>query len=171
MSVVFLVLVSHSGSTAGFSRSSRGLSLQTERYQPHVVPVFTAAQSATEDTLFCWSLFILILLSSSFHSLVFFYRYDKNLVFAQHWGIRKGVIMGLFTGYMWFVIFLCYALAFWYGSKLVLEEDEYSPGTLLQVPILACCNFSGLLLKTFLEHLPVMFWYLVVYCNVTAQYV
>ncbi|XP_062434253.1 bile salt export pump [Rhea pennata] len=60
-------------------------------------------------------------------------RYDKNLVFAQHWGIRKGMIMGLFTGYMWLIIFLCYALAFWYGSKLVLEEDEYSPGTLLQV--------------------------------------
>ncbi|NXP11478.1 ABCBB protein, partial [Thinocorus orbignyianus] len=60
-------------------------------------------------------------------------RYDKNLVFAQHWGIRKGVIMGLFTGYMWLIIFLCYALAFWYGSKLVLEEEEYSPGTLLQV--------------------------------------
>ncbi|NXU10625.1 ABCBB protein, partial [Pardalotus punctatus] len=59
-------------------------------------------------------------------------RYDKNLVFAQHWGIRKGIIMGLFTGYMWFIIFLSYALAFWYGSKLVLEE-EYSPGTLLQV--------------------------------------
>ncbi|XP_074449620.1 bile salt export pump [Larus michahellis] len=60
-------------------------------------------------------------------------RYDKNLVFAQHWGIRKGMIMGLFTGYMWLIIFLCYALAFWYGSKLVLEEEEYSPGTLLQV--------------------------------------
>uniref|UniRef100_A0A8C4V954 Bile salt export pump n=1 Tax=Falco tinnunculus TaxID=100819 RepID=A0A8C4V954_FALTI len=60
-------------------------------------------------------------------------RYDKNLVFAQHWGIRKGIIMGLFTGYMWLIIFLCYALAFWYGSKLVLEEEEYSPGTLLQV--------------------------------------
>ncbi|NXI76455.1 ABCBB protein, partial [Rhipidura dahli] len=60
-------------------------------------------------------------------------RYDKNLVFAQHWGIRKGIIMGLFTGYMWFIIFLSYALAFWYGSKLVLEEEEYSPGTLLQV--------------------------------------
>ncbi|XP_071603537.1 bile salt export pump isoform X4 [Heliangelus exortis] len=60
-------------------------------------------------------------------------RYDKNLVFAQHWGIRKGVIMGLFTGYMWLIIFLSYALAFWYGSKLVLEEEEYSPGTLLQV--------------------------------------
>ncbi|KAJ7415590.1 Bile salt export pump [Willisornis vidua] len=60
-------------------------------------------------------------------------RYDKNLVFAQHWGIRKGIIMGLFTGYMWLIIFLSYALAFWYGSKLVLEEEEYSPGTLLQV--------------------------------------
>ncbi|MEE6489516.1 hypothetical protein FKM82_015600 [Ascaphus truei] len=41
--------------------------------------------------------------------------------------------MGFFTGYMWFIIFLCYALAFWYGSKLVLEEEEYSPGNLLQV--------------------------------------
>ncbi|XP_010015577.1 PREDICTED: bile salt export pump isoform X3 [Nestor notabilis] len=60
-------------------------------------------------------------------------RYDKNLVFAQHWGIRKGIVLGLFTGYMWFIIFLSYALAFWYGSKLVLEEEEYSPGTLLQV--------------------------------------
>ncbi|CAM4631525.1 bile salt export pump isoform X1 [Caretta caretta] len=60
-------------------------------------------------------------------------RYDKNLVFAQRWGIRKGMIIGFFTGYIWFIIFLCYALAFWYGSKLVLEENEYSPGTLLQV--------------------------------------
>ncbi|XP_075685519.1 bile salt export pump-like [Rhinoderma darwinii] len=60
-------------------------------------------------------------------------RYDRNLVYAQRWGIRKGVIMGFFTGYMWFIIFLCYALAFWYGSKLVLEEDEYTPGNLLQV--------------------------------------
>ncbi|OCT61132.1 bile salt export pump [Xenopus laevis] len=60
-------------------------------------------------------------------------RYDRNLVYAQRWGIRKGIIMGFFTGYMWFIIFLCYALAFWYGSKLVLEEEEYSPGNLLQV--------------------------------------
>ncbi|XP_077175914.1 bile salt export pump isoform X1 [Paroedura picta] len=60
-------------------------------------------------------------------------RYDRNLVFAQNWGIRKGIIMGFFTGYIWFIIFMCYALAFWYGSKLVLEQHEYSPGTLLQV--------------------------------------
>nr|XP_057907406.1 bile salt export pump-like [Doryrhamphus excisus] len=60
-------------------------------------------------------------------------RYDKNLVSAQSWGIRKGLIMGFFTGYMWLIIFLCYGLAFWYGSSLVVDTEEYSPGTLLQV--------------------------------------
>lgn len=60
-------------------------------------------------------------------------RYDRNLISAQQWGIRKGLIMGFFTGYLWFIIFLCYALAFWYGSSLVLNSQEYSPGTLLQV--------------------------------------
>lgn len=100
--------------------------------------LLTIAQPVFEDASFCWSFLILNFLSISFHPPFFFlsfYRYDKNLVFAQHWGIRKGIIMGAFTGYMWLIIFLCYALAFWYGSKLVLEEEEYSPGTLLQVPI------------------------------------
>ncbi|XP_058520228.1 bile salt export pump [Ochotona princeps] len=60
-------------------------------------------------------------------------RYEKNLIFAQQWGIRKGIVMGFFTGYMWCLIFLCYALAFWYGSKLVLDEGEYSPGALVQI--------------------------------------
>nr|XP_045003766.1 bile salt export pump isoform X2 [Jaculus jaculus] len=60
-------------------------------------------------------------------------RYEKNLVFAQRWGIRKGMVMGFFTGYMWCLIFLCYALAFWYGSTLVLDEEEYTPGILVQI--------------------------------------
>uniref|UniRef100_A0A3Q2ZSG3 Bile salt export pump n=1 Tax=Kryptolebias marmoratus TaxID=37003 RepID=A0A3Q2ZSG3_KRYMA len=60
-------------------------------------------------------------------------RYDRNLISAQRWGIRKGLIMGFFTGYMWLIIFLCYALAFWYGSTLVIGTMEYTPGTLLQV--------------------------------------
>ncbi|KAK5847663.1 hypothetical protein PBY51_016773 [Eleginops maclovinus] len=61
------------------------------------------------------------------------HRYDKNLISAQRWGIRKGLIMGFFTGYMWLIIFLCYGLAFWYGSSLVVDAGEYTPGTLLQV--------------------------------------
>ncbi|KAI4544123.1 hypothetical protein MG293_004389 [Ovis ammon polii] len=60
-------------------------------------------------------------------------RYEKNLVFAQRWGIRKGIVMGFFTGFMWCLIFLCYALAFWYGSKLVLDDEEYTPGVLVQI--------------------------------------
>ncbi|XP_007539369.2 bile salt export pump isoform X2 [Erinaceus europaeus] len=60
-------------------------------------------------------------------------RYEKNLVFAQRWGIRKGIVMGFFTGFMWCLIFLCYALAFWYGSKLVLDTGEYTAGTLVQI--------------------------------------
>uniref|UniRef100_A0A3Q3VVZ1 Bile salt export pump n=1 Tax=Mola mola TaxID=94237 RepID=A0A3Q3VVZ1_MOLML len=60
-------------------------------------------------------------------------RYDRNLTSAQRWGIRKGLIMGFFTGYMWLIIFLCYGLAFWYGSTLVVDTEEYTPGTLLQV--------------------------------------
>ncbi|XP_036041396.1 bile salt export pump isoform X2 [Onychomys torridus] len=72
-------------------------------------------------------------------------RYEKNLVFAQHWGIRKGMVMGFFTGYMWCLIFLCYALAFWYGSSLVLDEEDYTPGTLVQIflcVIVAAMNFG-----------------------------
>ncbi|XP_039997875.1 bile salt export pump-like isoform X2 [Xiphias gladius] len=60
-------------------------------------------------------------------------RYDRNLISAQRWGIKKGLIMGFFTGYMWLIIFLCYGLAFWYGSSLVVDTEEYTPGTLLQV--------------------------------------
>ncbi|KAM8924525.1 bile salt export pump-like [Pelodytes ibericus] len=60
-------------------------------------------------------------------------RYDHNLNEAQSWGIRKGTIIGVFQGYLWCIIFLCYALAFWYGSKLVIETKELSPGSLLQV--------------------------------------
>uniref|UniRef100_H3DMY6 Bile salt export pump n=1 Tax=Tetraodon nigroviridis TaxID=99883 RepID=H3DMY6_TETNG len=60
-------------------------------------------------------------------------RYDRNLTSAQRWGIRKGLIMGFFTGYIWLIIFLCYGLAFWYGSQLVIDTKEYTAGTLLQV--------------------------------------
>ncbi|XP_053185226.1 bile salt export pump [Scomber japonicus] len=60
-------------------------------------------------------------------------RYDKNLVEAQNWGVKKGTIIGVFQGYLWCIIFLCYALAFWYGSKLVIDTKELSPGALIQV--------------------------------------
>ncbi|KAM3861971.1 bile salt export pump [Diretmus argenteus] len=60
-------------------------------------------------------------------------RYDRNLVEAQNWGIKKGAIVGAFQGYLYCIIFLCYALAFWYGSTLVIDTKELSPGGLVQV--------------------------------------
>ncbi|XP_066542047.1 bile salt export pump [Hoplias malabaricus] len=60
-------------------------------------------------------------------------RYDKNLEEAQTWGVKKGTIIGIFQGYLWCIIFLCYALAFWYGSKLVIDTKELTPGALIQV--------------------------------------
>uniref|UniRef100_A0A7N6FER3 ATP-binding cassette, sub-family B (MDR/TAP), member 11a n=1 Tax=Anabas testudineus TaxID=64144 RepID=A0A7N6FER3_ANATE len=60
-------------------------------------------------------------------------RYDRNLVEAQDWGVKKGTIIGIFQGFLWCIIFLCYALAFWYGSKLVIDTKELSPGGLIQV--------------------------------------
>nr|XP_046260734.1 bile salt export pump isoform X3 [Scatophagus argus] len=60
-------------------------------------------------------------------------RYDRNLAEAQSWGVKKGTIIGVFQGYLWCIIFFCYALAFWYGSKLVIDTQEMSPGSLIQV--------------------------------------
>lgn len=57
---------------------------------------------------------------------------------AQNWGVKKGAIIGVFQGYLWCIIFLCYALAFWYGSKLVIDTKELTPGTLIQVCKIKC---------------------------------
>uniref|UniRef100_A0A3Q3JXB6 Bile salt export pump n=1 Tax=Monopterus albus TaxID=43700 RepID=A0A3Q3JXB6_MONAL len=70
-------------------------------------------------------------------------RYDRNLVEAQNWGVKKGTIIGIFQGYLWCIIFLCYALAFWYGSKLVLDTKELSPGGLIQEPKIDCFSEEG----------------------------
>lgn len=70
------------------------------------------------------------------------FRYNKNLIDAKAMGIKKGMSTGLGMGFTWVVLFATYALAFWYGSKLVRESfsegnDEYTPGVLLTV---SCVN-------------------------------
>ena len=66
------------------------------------------------------------------------HRYDGNLAEAQTWGVKKGTIIGVFQGYLWCIIFFCFALAFWYGSKLVIDTKELSPGSLIQVCQIYC---------------------------------
>ena len=53
-------------------------------------------------------------------------------------GTHKGVMNGIGIALMMFVLFCTYALAFWYGSKLVREDDNYTAGTMLIVSKLTC---------------------------------
>ncbi|KAK0066802.1 ATP-dependent translocase ABCB1 isoform X7 [Biomphalaria pfeifferi] len=61
-------------------------------------------------------------------------RYASNLTEAQNYGVKKGFTNGASMGFIWFVIFCCYGLGFWYGGTLVREEkDVYTVGKMLVV--------------------------------------
>ena len=60
-------------------------------------------------------------------------RYNSNLSDARIFGIKKGSVKGASTGFVYFIIFNIYALAFWYGFKLVKEDIDYTAGTLMIV--------------------------------------
>ncbi|UJR28455.1 hypothetical protein I4U23_009695 [Adineta vaga] len=59
-------------------------------------------------------------------------RYEKHLRAAKLRGVRKGVFNGVLMGTIFCLMFCTYALGFWYGAKLVREED-YSIGAILIV--------------------------------------
>uniref|UniRef100_A0A9J8DCR1 ATP-binding cassette sub-family B member 5 n=1 Tax=Cyprinus carpio carpio TaxID=630221 RepID=A0A9J8DCR1_CYPCA len=59
-------------------------------------------------------------------------RYHKNLEDAKNVGIRKAVTVNIAMGFTFFMIYMSYALAFWYGSTLILA-GEYNIGILLTV--------------------------------------
>jgi ATP-binding cassette subfamily B (MDR/TAP) protein 1 len=53
-------------------------------------------------------------------------RYEKHLQSAKRNNITKNLFSGISNGFMWFFIFASYALSFWYGVGLILEE-RYLP--------------------------------------------
>ncbi|XP_061632910.1 ATP-dependent translocase ABCB1-like isoform X2 [Phyllopteryx taeniolatus] len=59
-------------------------------------------------------------------------RYHKNLEEAKNMGIKKAISSNTAMGFTFMMIFLSYALAFWYGSTLV-RSKEYTTGTVLTV--------------------------------------
>uniref|UniRef100_UPI0037E91357 ATP-dependent translocase ABCB1 n=1 Tax=Semicossyphus pulcher TaxID=241346 RepID=UPI0037E91357 len=59
-------------------------------------------------------------------------RYNKNLEDAKNMGIKKAISSNIAMGFTFLMIYLSYALAFWYGSTLVLSK-EYTIGTVLTV--------------------------------------
>ncbi|KAJ7408592.1 Multidrug resistance protein 1A [Willisornis vidua] len=59
-------------------------------------------------------------------------RYHKNLEDAKRIGIRKAITANISMGAAFLLIYASYALAFWYGTTLVLTDD-YTIGKVLTV--------------------------------------
>ncbi|XP_028607313.2 ATP-dependent translocase ABCB1 isoform X1 [Podarcis muralis] len=59
-------------------------------------------------------------------------RYHKNLEDAKRLGIKKAVTANMSMGIAFLLIYAAYALAFWYGTTLILDEG-YSIGKVLTV--------------------------------------
>ncbi|KAM9852100.1 ATP-dependent translocase ABCB1 [Aulostomus maculatus] len=59
-------------------------------------------------------------------------RYHKNLEDAKNVGIKKAISANIAMGITFLMIYLSYALAFWYGSTLILSQ-EYTIGSVLTV--------------------------------------
>ncbi|XP_061530021.1 ATP-dependent translocase ABCB1-like isoform X1 [Phycodurus eques] len=61
-------------------------------------------------------------------------RYRKSLEAAKKMGVERSISSNLIMGFTFMLMYLSYALAFWYGSTRILSEDkEYSLGTVLTV--------------------------------------
>ncbi|KVH94550.1 AAA+ ATPase domain-containing protein [Cynara cardunculus var. scolymus] len=59
-------------------------------------------------------------------------NYNETLVDAYKSGVHEGLAAGLGLGSMMLIVFCSYALAVWYGAKMVLERG-YTGGTVLTV--------------------------------------
>ncbi|XP_005358340.1 multidrug resistance protein 2 [Microtus ochrogaster] len=59
-------------------------------------------------------------------------RYNKNLEEAKNVGIKKAITGGISIGIAYLLVYASYALAFWYGTSLVLS-NEYSVGQVITV--------------------------------------
>ncbi|XP_025895227.1 phosphatidylcholine translocator ABCB4-like isoform X2 [Nothoprocta perdicaria] len=59
-------------------------------------------------------------------------RYHKNLEDAKRIGIRKSITANISMGVAFLLIYASYALAFWYGTTLIIADD-YTIGNVLTV--------------------------------------
>ncbi|XP_013149961.3 ATP-binding cassette sub-family B member 5 isoform X1 [Falco peregrinus] len=60
-------------------------------------------------------------------------KYDANLEMARSVGVKKSITTNTSLGVSQFLTFGSYALAFWYGTKLTAEEENYDIGRVLIV--------------------------------------
>ncbi|XP_063233075.1 ATP-dependent translocase ABCB1-like isoform X2 [Bacillus rossius redtenbacheri] len=59
-------------------------------------------------------------------------RYQMNLGAAKDNNVKRGLFSGLGFGLLWFCIYSSYALSFWYGVGLILDE-KYDVSTMVTV--------------------------------------
>ncbi|KAL4352496.1 hypothetical protein GQ457_06G030810 [Hibiscus cannabinus] len=59
-------------------------------------------------------------------------NYDKSLVTAYKSGVQEGTAAGLGVGIVMLIVFCSYALAVWFGGKMILEKG-YTGGQVLNV--------------------------------------
>ncbi|XP_059632044.1 ABC transporter B family member 11-like isoform X1 [Cornus florida] len=59
-------------------------------------------------------------------------NYNKSLIKAYKSGVQEGLASGLSGGVFMFVIYSSYALAIWFGSKMIINKD-YTGGDVLNV--------------------------------------
>ncbi|KAM9307778.1 ATP-dependent translocase ABCB1 [Gastrophryne carolinensis] len=59
-------------------------------------------------------------------------RYEKNLQDAKKIGIKKAITANISMGFAFLMIYASYALAFWYGTSLIID-DQYTIGNVLTV--------------------------------------
>lgn len=76
-------------------------------------------------------------------------RYEERLKPAEKNGKKKGIYSGFGGGVMWLIIYCCYALAFWYGISLILEDrgkidKDYTPAILIIVLFGVLCGAQNL---------------------------
>ncbi|XP_072396487.1 ATP-dependent translocase ABCB1-like [Diabrotica undecimpunctata] len=88
-------------------------------------------------------------------------RYNKHLVDAKKNNLKRSFFNAISNGCLWFFVYACYALSFWYGVTLILNdrhlpEDQqvYTPANMVSVffsTLIATWNFGlgAPLLETF----------------------
>ncbi|KAL2236604.1 UNVERIFIED_CONTAM: ABC transporter B family member 11 [Sesamum indicum] len=69
--------------------------------------------------------------------------YDKSLVKAYQSGVHEGWASGLGLGSVMFIVFCSYALAIWFGAKLILEKG-YSGGEVINVIVAVLTGSTSL---------------------------
>ncbi|KAJ3615553.1 hypothetical protein MTP99_007313, partial [Tenebrio molitor] len=67
-------------------------------------------------------------------------RYEKHLQSAKRNNITRNLFSGISNGFMWFFVYASYALSFWYGVGLILEERNlpqeeitYTPANMVAI--------------------------------------